>query len=177
MPVISMFYGIIVHMFNNDNRKHHKPHIHVEYQDYSAVVEIDTVIYCRVTFRSGLKDFFMRGWRFTKMNSMLTGSWQSMVNILLKYAHWIEVNFMLKINNIKLLGNYTIEVSFDNGENRICDISPFLENGDFKELKEITMFNTVRSIKWGIEWANGLDLSADTLEMIVKPANQPAAIR
>lgn len=42
MPVISMFYGIIVRMFNNDNRKHHKPHIHVEYQDYSAVVEIDT---------------------------------------------------------------------------------------------------------------------------------------
>lgn len=31
MPVISMFYGIIVRMFNNDNQKHHAPHIHVEY--------------------------------------------------------------------------------------------------------------------------------------------------
>jgi len=41
MPVISMFYGIIVRMFNNDNQKHHLPHIHVEYQDFAAVVAID----------------------------------------------------------------------------------------------------------------------------------------
>lgn len=41
MPVISMFYGLIIRMFNFDNQKHHKPHIHVEYQDFSAVVEID----------------------------------------------------------------------------------------------------------------------------------------
>jgi hypothetical protein len=33
MPVISMFYGIIVLMFKYDNQKHHTPHIHVEYQD------------------------------------------------------------------------------------------------------------------------------------------------
>lgn len=43
MPVISMFYGIIVRMFNNDNQKHHAPHIHVEYQDYAAVVDIVTI--------------------------------------------------------------------------------------------------------------------------------------
>lgn len=83
---------------------------------------------------------------------------------------------MLKINHVKLLGNYTIEVAFDNGEIRICDITPFLDKGDFSELKETSMFNTIRSIKWGVEWANGLDLSADTLELIGKPANQPAVI-
>ncbi len=41
MPIISMFYGIIVRMFNLDNRRHHLPHIHVEYQDYQAVFSID----------------------------------------------------------------------------------------------------------------------------------------
>jgi hypothetical protein len=34
MAVIAMFYGIIVSMYYFDNRPHHRPHIHVRYQDY-----------------------------------------------------------------------------------------------------------------------------------------------
>ncbi|HOV14228.1 MAG TPA: DUF4160 domain-containing protein [Spirochaetota bacterium] len=41
MPIISMFYGIIIRMFNLDNRKHNLPHIHAEYQDVSAVFSIE----------------------------------------------------------------------------------------------------------------------------------------
>ena len=40
MPVISMFYGIIVMMFFIDNKKHKKPHIHVKYQEQEAVISI-----------------------------------------------------------------------------------------------------------------------------------------
>jgi hypothetical protein len=40
MPIIAVFYGIIVRMYFFDNIKHHTPHIHVEYQGESAVVEI-----------------------------------------------------------------------------------------------------------------------------------------
>lgn len=40
MPVISMFYGIIIRMFNFDNQKHHKPHIHAQYQDSNAVLTL-----------------------------------------------------------------------------------------------------------------------------------------
>ncbi len=40
MPVISMFYGIIVRMFFYDNKEHKLPHIHVEYQDDTAVISI-----------------------------------------------------------------------------------------------------------------------------------------
>ncbi|VAW83771.1 hypothetical protein MNBD_GAMMA18-465 [hydrothermal vent metagenome] len=40
MPVISMFYGVIVKLFYFDNQQHHCPHIHVHYQDESAVIEI-----------------------------------------------------------------------------------------------------------------------------------------
>ena len=29
MPIISMFYGIIVRMYYADNQQHHVPHIHV----------------------------------------------------------------------------------------------------------------------------------------------------
>ena len=40
MPVISMFYGIIVLMYYFDNRRHHRPHIHVQYNDEEAVISI-----------------------------------------------------------------------------------------------------------------------------------------
>ena len=40
MPVISMFYGIIVAMYFFDQGKHKAPHIHVKYQGEEAVVGI-----------------------------------------------------------------------------------------------------------------------------------------
>ena len=40
MPVISMFYGIIVLMYFMDNKRHKKPHVHIRYQDQEAVFSI-----------------------------------------------------------------------------------------------------------------------------------------
>ena len=40
MPVISTFYGIIVLLYYVDNKKHHQPHVHVEYGEEEAVVSI-----------------------------------------------------------------------------------------------------------------------------------------
>jgi hypothetical protein len=40
MPVISMFYGVIVLMYYFDNRGHQQPHIHVQYSDEEAVISI-----------------------------------------------------------------------------------------------------------------------------------------
>lgn len=39
MPVISQFFGIIIQMFFNENGKHHKPHIHVRYNEYEVVYD------------------------------------------------------------------------------------------------------------------------------------------
>ncbi len=38
MPEISRFYGIIIKMFYNE---HNPPHIHVEYQDFKAIITIN----------------------------------------------------------------------------------------------------------------------------------------
>jgi len=42
MPVLSMFYGIIIQMFVLDADKHHKPHIHVRYAEHRASVDIES---------------------------------------------------------------------------------------------------------------------------------------
>jgi hypothetical protein len=41
MPVISMFYGIIIRMYFLDNQHHNAPHIHALYADFEASVRID----------------------------------------------------------------------------------------------------------------------------------------
>jgi len=40
MPIISMFYGIVVRMYFFDDRQHHMPHVHVEYAGQKAVLDI-----------------------------------------------------------------------------------------------------------------------------------------
>jgi len=41
MPVISMFYGIVIRLFFKDNQQHHLAHVHAEYQDQVAVFAIE----------------------------------------------------------------------------------------------------------------------------------------
>lgn len=40
MPIISMFYGIIIRMFLIDNKQHGLPHIHAKYAEFEASVSI-----------------------------------------------------------------------------------------------------------------------------------------
>ncbi len=41
MPVISVFYGLIIMMYFYYNKKHNLPHIHVKYQNDEAVFSIN----------------------------------------------------------------------------------------------------------------------------------------
>lgn len=40
MPTISMFYGILIQLYFYDNKKHHQPHIHAEYGEHEATLDI-----------------------------------------------------------------------------------------------------------------------------------------
>ena len=40
MPTISSFYGILIRMYYDE---HGPPHFHVEYQDYSASIDIEAL--------------------------------------------------------------------------------------------------------------------------------------
>lgn len=41
MPELSRFYNIVVKMIFMDDSQHHKPHVHVYYNEYEASVGID----------------------------------------------------------------------------------------------------------------------------------------
>ena len=54
--------------------------------------------------------------------------------------------------------NYQIYVEFDNDENGILDMEPYLNFGVFNKIKDAFVFNTVRVSFDTVEWPNGIDL-------------------
>ncbi|MCA6522117.1 MAG: DUF2442 domain-containing protein [Pseudanabaena sp.] len=67
------------------------------------------------------------------------------------------------IKKVQPLDNYCLMVWFENGEQKIFDVKPYLSKGIFSQLKAPSLFASVRVIAGSIEWSNGLDLSYDTL--------------
>ncbi len=41
MPVISQFYGIVIRMFFDENGKHNLPHIHISYNEFRSIYDLD----------------------------------------------------------------------------------------------------------------------------------------
>lgn len=44
MPVLSMFFGIIVRMYREESGKHNMPHIHAEYSGDEIVIALDGTV-------------------------------------------------------------------------------------------------------------------------------------
>ncbi|GEM_PF-726872 len=40
MPIISMFYGIIIRLYLMDNKQHNLPHVHAKYAEFEASIDI-----------------------------------------------------------------------------------------------------------------------------------------
>ncbi len=59
--------------------------------------------------------------------------------------------------------DYTLTLTFSNGEVRCFDVSPYLDKGIFKILREKAHFFSVRPVLGSIQWDGGQDLCPDTL--------------
>jgi hypothetical protein len=68
-----------------------------------------------------------------------------------------------RVKNVIPESNYTLKVSFTNGETGLFDVKPYLDFGIFSALKDSAMFNSVFADGLGIEWANEASLCPDTI--------------
>ena len=69
----------------------------------------------------------------------------------------------LSVIDVKPLDNYRLLLKFENNEEKIFDVTPYLETGKFQELKDEKLFKTVRVSFDSIEWDNQLDLDPELL--------------
>jgi hypothetical protein len=67
------------------------------------------------------------------------------------------------IIDVKPLENYLLLLTFINGEKRKFDMKPYLDTGIFKELKDVSIFNTVKTCFDTIEWENKADFDPEVL--------------
>jgi len=67
--------------------------------------------------------------------------------------------------DFKILSNYKIQVSLSSGDIGIFDVSPYLDKGIFKEMKNYNYFKRAK-IEYGtIVWPNQQDFCPDTIQM------------
>lgn len=69
----------------------------------------------------------------------------------------------LSVINVKPIEGYKLLIKFENDEERIFDVSPYLNIGKFAELKNVSLFNSVTVRFDTIEWANHLDMDPEFL--------------
>jgi hypothetical protein len=69
----------------------------------------------------------------------------------------------LAVKEVKPVENYLLLLTFENGEVRKFDMKPFLETGIFRELKDPSLFNTVRISFDSVEWDNEADVDPEIL--------------
>ena len=67
------------------------------------------------------------------------------------------------IKEVKAIEDYKLILTFSNGEKRLFDMAPHLNKGIFKELRNVSMFNTAHVSFDTVEWANEADFDPETL--------------
>jgi Protein of unknown function (DUF2442) len=59
--------------------------------------------------------------------------------------------------------DFTLNLTFDNNERKTFDVKPYLEYGVFKELKDLSLFYSVKPFLGTVQWQNEQDFCPDTL--------------
>ena len=68
---------------------------------------------------------------------------------------------------------HVLLLQFDNGETRRFDLTPWLDKGVFRALRDSADFAQARVVDGSVEWPGEIDLSFDTLylrSVVVKQA-------
>jgi len=68
-----------------------------------------------------------------------------------------------RVKEVRPNPDYTLLITFSNNEKRLFDVKPYLDKGIFKELKTLSLFNTVKPFHGSIQWLHEQDFCPDML--------------
>ena len=74
----------------------------------------------------------------------------------------------MRISNVSAKDNYLLEIILKDGNKGVFDVKPYLGLEAFSALKNPVAFSRVINGGYFVEWENGADLSADTIEARLK---------
>ncbi|MBQ9662068.1 MAG: DUF2442 domain-containing protein [Oscillospiraceae bacterium] len=72
---------------------------------------------------------------------------------------------MLRPTAVKVvpMNDYLLSIVFDNGEQKVFDVKPYIRGSWYGELSDPVYFKSVVTNGYSVEWANGQDLCPDEL--------------
>lgn len=68
-----------------------------------------------------------------------------------------------RVKAVRPSADYTLTLTFENGEVKRFDVKPYLDTGIFQELKDLSAFNSVRPFLGSVQWQDGQDFCPDLL--------------
>ena len=68
-----------------------------------------------------------------------------------------------KVIEVECLSNYKVKLKFDNNIIKYFDITPYLNKGKFRELKDPFIFRTAHVAIDTLEFSNGVDFDPELL--------------
>jgi hypothetical protein len=74
-----------------------------------------------------------------------------------------------RIREVTVDKNFTLRLLFTNGEEKKFDVTPYLEIGVFKSLKNIALFSTAHAENGTVVWNNNVDFDPDRLYLESQP--------
>jgi len=67
------------------------------------------------------------------------------------------------VKEVKTLPHFKLLILFENGEQRVFDVSSYLDHGVFRALKDPALFHSAHVSFDAVTWANGADLCPEVL--------------
>jgi hypothetical protein len=79
------------------------------------------------------------------------------------------------VKAVKPLPDFRIYVEIENGCKGIFDLTPYLDRGVFRELRDVNYFNRVGILFGAVTWPNGQDIAPETLLSEMLPVESTAS--
>ncbi len=76
-----------------------------------------------------------------------------------------------RVSHVIPNSDFTLTLTFTNGEIRRFDAKPYLDKGIFQELRDLQIFNRVKPFLGSVQWSGGQDFDPDSLYEDGVPVN------
>lgn len=70
---------------------------------------------------------------------------------------------MIRVVDVDYVKYYTLSITFSDGVKKVVDLQPYLNDGVFTQLKDLSQFRQYGLNHWTIEWACGVDFAPEFL--------------
>jgi hypothetical protein len=70
---------------------------------------------------------------------------------------------MISVTKVEALDDYILKLEFNNSEIKYFEMRNYLNHGIFKDLKDSTIFKSVKLYFDTINWSNGADICPEIL--------------